>query len=155
MSERTRSGDGISPNSLPNAVSALVQFMQERGYRDDECVGTHFRVGYYRAISHHVTELQKEKRPGAYIRNRKALLKQWRALVMQLDRSAAAQNASETPFQSALRALFAGVAIKTTALRTGVPLATIKRWMAGGLPQRTTLRHVQRPEHHFGQVPAH
>jgi hypothetical protein len=78
MSERSQSGEFMTPGSLPNAVSALTKFMAERGFTDHDCVGTQMRAGYTQHVSAHVTALRTEGRAGEYIRNRKSLLKIWR-----------------------------------------------------------------------------
>lgn len=154
MSERSHAGHNISAKSLPNALSALAQFMHERGCTDDQPIGTVLRAGYYRALAAHIAALKAEQRSAEYIRNRKTLLKRWRELLLELDRAAAAQTGSETPFQRALNELFDGApALKTIAARTGVPLATLKRWRKGSLPKRKALHHVQSLERYFGQAP--
>ncbi|WP_157400060.1 MULTISPECIES: hypothetical protein [Ramlibacter] len=154
MIERSRSGDAVSASSLPNAMSALVQFMAERGFRDDSLIGTHLRASYYKQVAAHVKALREEGRPGAYIRNRKSLVKQWRALVLELDRQAAAQGGTETPLQRALRELLdGGLPLKTVASRARVPHASLKRWLRGSLPQRGKLGHLQSLERFFGQPP--
>jgi integrase len=154
MSKRSQSGDSVSPASLANALSALSQFMSERGLIDDHCVSTQMRAGYAQEINAHAKALEEQGRAGEYIRNRKALMKRWRRLVLDLDRAAAAQGGTETPFQHALRALFDRVGpVRPIADHLCVPYATVKRWLAGSLPRADAVRHIVVLERHFAQPP--
>src|SRR5262245_15661998 len=53
MTERAQAGQDVSPKSLPNTLSALAQFMRERGYADDQPVGITLRASYYKAVRGH------------------------------------------------------------------------------------------------------
>lgn len=154
MIERSRSGQGIAESSLPNAMSALKHFMQCHSCSDEHSVGSVLRASYFRNVRDHDEALAKEGRFPEYRANRKTLLKQWRRLVLDLDKAWAGAKRTESPFQHALRELLqGGLTIAMLAKGAGVPHGTLKRWLGGSVPQRGKLTYVRRLEVHCG-IPA-
>ncbi|WP_427914825.1 hypothetical protein ACPWT1_07910 [Ramlibacter sp. MMS24-I3-19] len=149
MAERARAGQGIAASSLPNAFSALKQFMQQLGCTDEHFVGSLLRAGYFRNLREHEQLLRSEGRSAEYRANRKTLLKQWRRLVLDLDKAQAGQSRTESPLQRALRELLqGGVTIEALAKGARVPHGTLKRWLGGSIPQRGKLPYVRQLETH-------
>lgn len=151
---KTQSDQSGKPaaSSLPNINSALSAFLAQQGFTEDAPVGSDLRASYHRRRAEHRQALEAAGRPSAYIRNRLALLSACRQAVIDADREAAAQQSAATPFQTALRELFAPPSRHTqkgTAKAIGMPLATLKRWLDGGQPRVSTAGYVARLERHF------
>ena len=71
--------------------------------------------------------------------------------MLALDREDAAKGGNLRPLQAAIRELFAsGASMKGTCRETGVPLATLRNWLRGSMPQATTTRHLSALERYFG-----
>lgn len=154
MKTRLQSGATVGASSAPNLFSALTGFMEERGYRDHDAVGSTLRASYKRNVTAHAEALKAQGRPKPYIANRKSLLTHWRRALIEADRASAAQLGRASPFQAALRELFAnGATMKGTSRVAGVPLPTLKRWLAGAVPNAKSVRWVPCLERHFG-IPA-
>lgn len=140
-----------SGSSRPNMLSALNIFMSERGIKDNDVIGSTLRGGYNRCVKAHVATLRAQGRPSAYVSNRKALLNQWRRELLEADRVAAIGLGRESPFQTALKEVFShGATIKGTCRTCAVPLATLRRWFAGGIPNCKSIVWVPVLERHFG-----
>lgn len=153
---RDRAGQVGMPSqaSLGNLISALRSFLRDQGIEPTEPVGSVLRVSFYKNLSNHIAKLNAEGRTASYVANRKSALGAWRKLVSLLDQEDAAVHGSETPFQSVLRSLFAsGVKVKATAKATGIPLATLRRWLAGATPRRGCESKVRRLERFFAMTP--
>jgi len=149
MTERAHAGQGFAVSSLPNALSALRHFMQQLGCTDEQFVGSVLRAGYFRNVREHEELLLSEGRSPEYRANRKTLLKQWRRLVLDLDKAHSGKERSESPFQHALRELLQGsLTIQVLAEAARVPHGTLKRWLAGSIPQRGKLSYVRQLEIH-------
>jgi hypothetical protein len=155
MTERAHAGVGtVPPTSLANALSALHQFLSERGQSENAVVGGFLRVTYFRERRAHLEALRNAGRSSAYIKNRKSLLRHWHLLVLELDRAEAAAQHTEAPFQQALNELFSqGTSGISVAKAIGISKATLARWRHGGIPRVGSLRKVQALERHFAQAP--
>ncbi len=124
--------------------------MAERGFSDDDPVGSTLRASYRRHTTEHIAQLKREGRAASYISNRKSLLAHWRRVLIDSDKASAAQMGRESPFQVSVRQLFnQGATLKGTSRNTGVPLATLKRWLAGGVPNARSARWIPCIERHF------
>jgi hypothetical protein len=149
------SGDP-SPSALSNHESALTGFLRERCIDPAETIGATLRTMSYRHVSSHLATLTANGASGAYIRNRKSSLVRWRRLLSERDAQDAKANGDYTPFEVELRRLFeAGATIKGTARAIGMPLATLKRWLAGASPTWRSIHYVERIERIFGMAPGH
>lgn len=154
MQSRLATNSGPSLASGPNVLSAFNTFMGERGYTDNDVVGSILRASYRRNVAAHIETLKAQGRPPAYISNRKYLLTHWRRALLEADQASAAHIGRESPFQTALQELFAtGATMKGTCRASGLPLPTLKRWLAGRVPNGRSLPWVPRLENHFG-IPA-
>lgn len=151
MIQRVGSSNLPSRASLPNLVSALEQFSKERGSPMDSPIGSLLRISYYKARDAHLEQLKLEGRTRSYIGNRKNLLSYWRRLILAFDREHA--KGQETQLQSALKELIdGGLHIRRLAREAGVPLATLRSWLAGTRPQRKSVTHLQKIERYAGMV---
>jgi integrase len=156
MRHRLGEPDMPKPKAYPNLVSALQTMMKERAYSDTSLVGSELRFGFYKMRDEHLARLENRLPAPTkdYIANRKSLLKTWHLFVLLLDREAAARDGGASPLQIALRSLFAhGVPVKPTAIKTGVPLASLKRWLAGARPRVGCERLLTRLERFFRMSP--
>jgi hypothetical protein len=153
-SARLKAGSSLSPTSGPNLHSALNGFIVERGYLESEVIGSILRASYRRNLQAHVDTLKSEQRSSAYIANRKSLLGYWRRTLIEADQASAAQAGTSSPFQSAIKELFAqGATLRGTVRATGLPLATLKRWLSGATPNGRSASWVPRLENHFALPP--
>lgn len=144
------SGAGPAASSQPNLLSALGSFLAERGFRDDDVIGSDLRASYARNLRSHLNSLQVQGRSAAYISNRKSLLLQWRKCLLEADRAAAIREGRQSPLQLALLDLMsAGWTAKGTSRATGIPLATLKRWRTGSSPNAKSAKWLPRLENHF------
>lgn len=151
METRLRDSTNQPSGSSANIMSALNGFLAERGYRETDSVGSILRSSYKDNVKAHAEALRAQGRPPQYIANRKSLLAHWRRAITEADRASAARIGRASPFQAAVRDLFArGATMKGTARTTGVPLATIKRWLEGAVPNAKSAKWVPRLERHFG-----
>ena len=151
MVERVGQPGAPAASALQNLRSALLALLSERGLDPTTPVGSTLRISFHRVIEQHVRVLRSEQRPAAYIANRKSLLKQWRELVLRLDREDASGRGEASPLQAALQQIFAeGASIKGTARVLGIPLASLRRWLRGATPQRGSERYFRRLERFFG-----
>jgi hypothetical protein len=154
MSARLRAGTTLSEASGPNLLSALTGFMSERGYSEQEVIGSILRASYRRNLQAHVETLKAKNRTSAYIANRKFLLGHWRRALIEADLASAAQAGGSSPFQTALNELFSqGATRKGTCRATGLPLPTLKRWLSGAIPNARSSTWVPRLENHFALPP--
>ncbi len=80
--QRLASGIGPSSASASNLTSALGAFMAERGFSDDDPVGSTLRASYRRHTTEHIAQLKREGRAASYISNRKSLLAHWRRVLI-------------------------------------------------------------------------
>jgi len=154
--QRFASGDaGLSASSLPNLLSALEGFMAERGFSERDAIGPALRSMYHRHRNEHIEQLRRDGRSGPYISNRRSLLGHWRKAVVEADRQSATHSGGETPFQAALRQTLslAGASLKGTAREVGIPLATLRRWVAGAAPNAASARWVPVLERRFALTP--
>jgi len=151
--ERISRGDGPSPSSLPNLTSALKAFLHQQKLSMDTPVGSTLRASFYKNLNSHVAALKAEGRSNDYVSNRKGLLGQWRSCVILFDRACAAEHKTAAPFQIGIQDVLSNVpSQKGLARDSGVPLATLKRWGAGGLPNAASIGHVSRLERHLALV---
>lgn len=151
MKQRLARGTGLSVSSDPNLQSALNGFLRERNMTDDSVIGSVLRSTYYDNLKAHLTALKAEGRSPSYIANRRHLLAQWRSTVIECDRHCAVQLKQAAPFQRALLDIFeANITRKGLARATGLPLATLKRWLDGRLPNARSAVFVPRIETFLG-----
>jgi len=151
MTERVGQPGMPASSALQNLRSALSALLSERGLNPGTPVGSTLRVSFRRVLDQHVGTMRTHQRSASYIANRKSLLKQWRDLVLMLDRDEATRSGSASPLQMALKAIFAqGANLKGTARQLGIPLASLRRWRAGATPQRGSARYFHRLERFFG-----
>lgn len=122
-----------------NAVSALTMFLQERQMASADTVGSTLRLSFYQERDAHLATL-RPRRSNEYIKNRSSLLGRWHRFVLNLDQEAATLDRAPTPLQQALKAALVGRKIKTVTRLADVPLATLRRWIAGATP-RSGLDH--------------
>lgn len=150
---RVNRGDGPSASSLPNLTSALKAFLHQQKLSMGSPVASTLRASFYKNLHSHVEALKAEGRSNDYISNRKGLLGQWRSCVILFDQACAAELKTATPFQIGIQDVFSKVpSQKGLARDSGVPLATLKRWSVGGLPNGTSIGHVTKLERHLGLV---
>lgn len=161
---RERAGQAGLPTraSLPNYETALRHFAEERGLKPDEPIGGLLRLGYPKALAAHTAALSARKVDLRVIANRRSSLKVWRKLVNALDRESAAMAGSKPPFAAALTRLIeecrtpdgAPVSVRKIATQAGVPIATLRRWIAGVHPKgRHVVMYIKRLERLFGLAP--
>jgi hypothetical protein len=156
MRKQTESSGDPSTSALSNHESALTGFLRERCIDPAETIGATLRTMSYRHVSSHLATLVANGASGAYIRNRKSSLVRWRRLLSERDAQDAKANGDYTPFEVELRRLFeAGATIKGTARAIGMPLATLKRWLAGAAPTCRSIHYIERIERVFGMAPSH
>ena len=138
---------GIASSSFPNMVSALNAFMAECRFTDLTVIGSTLRASFYKTRDKHLEGLRAQGRPTAFVSNRKSLLGKWRAALVEADRRNSAARSEESPFQAALKALLAEKgSIKGTARNAYVPLATLRRWLSGAIPNGRSIVMVPRIE---------
>ena len=161
---RERAGQPGLPTeaSLPNFVTALRHFVEERGLKPDTPIGGLLRLGYPKALAAHVSTLSSRKVDARVIANRRSALKKWRKLVYTLDRESAAMAGSKSPFSAALTRLVedcrtpvgAPISIKAIAAKTQVPFATLRGWILGARPKgQNYVKYIKRLERFFGLAP--
>ncbi len=144
------SGNGPPPSSRPNLLSALNGFIAERGFRDADVIGTDLRASYARNIQGHAAALHAQARSASYVSNRKSLLAQWRRCLLEADRATCLRERRQSPLQTALADMMSdGRTAKGTSRATGIPLATLKRWLKGANPNGTSLKWLPRLERYF------
>lgn len=145
---------GQPPQSLSNSLSALRAFMTDLGFNSDSPIGSNLRVSYYRRITEHLTNLREKGHSTRYIANRKNLLGHWHSLILELDRQSAADLGTLLPFQKALKELTATAPSQMQLAKdAGIPIATLKRWLAGANPQKKAVPMLRRLEGYFGLQP--
>lgn len=149
------SADDKTPETVkPNIRSALNGFMSERGFKDTDVVGSTLRASYYRSRDLHLAALLEQGRPREYLANRQRLLAYVRRVLLDADRVAAAKAGARAPFHDAIQRLFAeGAPVKPTARACHVPLATLRRWMNGHVPNVRSAQWIPRLERHFALPP--
>jgi integrase len=133
----------VSESSIPNMKSALDAFIKEQGFTDTTVIGSTLRASYYKARDKHLAALRARGQPGHYVSNRRVLLGKWRAALLELDRRSTVARNELSPFQSALKELVAqSRGVKGTARACGMPLATLRRWLSGAVPNGRSIRWV-------------
>lgn len=154
MKARLESRPSVSSASHANLFSALNGFLAERGQCDDSVIGQTLRSSYYRNVASHVDSLKSQSRSRTYIANRKTLLARWRRVVLEADRASAAQFGRVSPFQTGLRELVEQApSRKAVARASGIPFATLSRWLDGSAPNTRSAKWVPHLERYFGLVP--
>ena len=162
MRERAGQPGLPTPASLPNYETALRHFAEERGLKPDDSIGGLLRLGYPKALEAHTAALSARKVDLRVIANRRSALKAWRKLVNALDRESAAMAGAKAPFSAALTRLMEEcrtpggeqISIRAIALQAGVPIATLRRWIAGVHPKgRHVVMYTKRLERFFGLAP--
>lgn len=142
---------GLPTQDLSNLKSAMRAFMADHGFTSATPVGSNLRTSYYRRLGEHVETLVQEGRSSRYIANRKNLLRRWHSLINLIDRQSASDSGTLSPFQRLIKELVATAPNqKRLAIDSGVPLATLKRWMSGATPQKNANSKLRRLEHYFG-----
>jgi len=142
---------GISSSSIDNILSALRRFMAAHGVADNSVIGATLRGTYYKARDKHLEQLRAEGRSAEYVGNRKLWLSKCRAVLCEADRRSSAARSELSPFQIALKELIGQRGtIKGTAREAGVPLATLRRWLDGAVPNAATSHLVVRLEILYG-----
>lgn len=139
--------------SLTNVQSAVMQFAFDIGKGPSSPVGSDLRADFHVRRAAHRKSLEEAKRPKAYIRNRLAALATARRALLQNDLDTACAARQRLPFEIALHEAFSGVdqqAKKTACRASGLPLATLKRWMAGAQPNQRSAKHVPELERFLG-----
>jgi integrase len=153
MKERAVKLGLASESSLPNLATALSGFMRHQALGPGNLVGSALRVSFFKNLKRYLGHLKDEKRPVAYLANRKSSLNTWRKLVTILDREHAVTTNSPSPLQAALQEVFAaGLKIRPTARELGVPLATLKRLIRGGRATRRSVIYLERLERFIGMA---
>lgn len=149
--QRVERGDGPAISSLPNLLSALRAFVQQQNLTAASPVGSALRASFYKVLRQHTDTLECDGRSKEYIANRRILLGQWRSCVIAYDRACSIMYKQPHPFQIALQDIVAkGVTRKGLARSSGVPLATLKRWLEGALPNAASIKYVPRLEGMLG-----
>ena len=162
MSSRTLTFDGLmglfldkvgkpggpSAGTVSNMTGALRAFVEDRGRRMDQAVGTTFRISYQEEVRTHLKALARVGRPPSYIANRKSLLKTWYQLFNSYARLDAALRREPSPLAVELRALIqqSGKSQVQVSEESKVPLGSLKRWLTGTTPQRKTEIYFRRLE---------
>lgn len=155
QNQRIKRGTGPAVSSLPNLQSALSSFLSERQLTPESAIGSILRASYYKHLQAHAQALRNAGRTSAYISNRKSLLAQWRKCVIDYDRHCALELGQAHPFQQAVQDIIAKVpSRKALARNSGIPLATLKRWERGALPNASSVNHVVKLERLLGVATA-
>lgn len=154
MQQKLARGEGVSVSSGPNLASALTSFLRERRIPPESAVGSVFRASFYDHIRAHVAAMRSEGRSNAYIANRRSLLALWRRCVIEQDRHCAVRLHQATPFQQALLDVVSkNFTRKGLAKASGMPLATLRRWLDGRLPNARSAHYIPRLERLIGLTP--
>lgn len=146
LAERAGQPGSPSKTSLPNCVSALNGFLQERGLTDTVPVGSTLRKGFAAARDGHLHVLFTAGRSINYVANRRYYLGAWHLLVRMLDHEGAALDGTWTPLQQALRELTAGRKASKLAREIALPIRTLQSWIAGCIPRPGNERYLVRLE---------
>lgn len=153
-SRHAEPGEGFSPQSLPNAVSALRGFVNEQGLSLDRPIGPALRAQFNERLSVHLSTLRAGSQSSRSAANRGSLLRRWRRVLLRLDRTLNARLGRQSPLQQALSELFAsGRAVRPTAHAAGVPHATLKRWLAGHRPNARSIPGLAKLERYLALPP--
>ena len=151
QTQRIKRGDGVAASSLPNLKSALGAFLQERNLTGESPVGSVFRASYYKHLRSHAEALHNTGRTKDYISNRRSLLRQWRKCVIDFDLYTAVELKKAHPFQQAIQDIVGQASSKKgLARQSGIPLATLKRWLHGAIPNGRSFRQVNKFELFLG-----
>ena len=134
-----------------NALSAMTEFLRERGIATTEIVGSTLRLSFYRERDEHLATL-RARRSTAYINNRRSLLGYWRQLIRALDHEGATHDGTTTPLQQVLRTFMEERKLKPTAKLAGMSPATLARWLKGALPRPGMDHYLTRLEV-IGELP--
>jgi integrase len=154
QTQRITRGDGPASSAFPNLKSALSAFLQERNISFESPVGSVFRASYYIHLRGHVKTLQENNRTREYISNRRSLLAQWRKCIIDFDKYTAIEAKRAHPFQQAIMDIVAQApSQRGLARKSGIPLATLKRWLAGAFPNGQSFRQVAKLEMFLGLEP--
>ena len=132
--------------SLANVQSALSGFLEERGLNDSSVVGVTLRSGFNEACESHIAALRTLDRSSQFCRNRRHYLRPWALLINILDHECACIAGVTTPLQDALRAAMRGRKVSSTARGIGLPSATFRGWLAGGVPRPGKTHFLRRLE---------
>lgn len=147
QTQRIKRGDGPAAASLPNLKSALNAFLEERKLNVESPVSSVFRASYYNHLRGHVESLKHDNRTREYISNRRSLLAQWRKCVIDFDQYTAVELKKAHPFQQAILDIVAQVpSQKGLARQSGIPFATLNRWVNGAMPNGRSFKQVAKLE---------
>ena len=142
--------------SMSNLNTALNQYLGDLAIPADAVVGVEFRTSYYKLTDRHLANLRLAGRSEQSIRDRKSLLKKWRAFFVQMDKEQSASDRTQSPFLDALlEALPKGVSLRLLAEQTGIPRGTLNRWRAGVLPRAQSVPALRRLERYLALAPGH
>ena len=142
----------LQPASWANLVSALTEFLRERGIASSDAVGSTLRADYGQELLAHLATLRKSRSRG-YIKNRRALLAHWHRLIRDLDHEGATVDGTETPIQAALQLFMRGRRYTTTARLVGMSSNVLENWVKrGSVPKPTAIHFLTRIEE-LGALP--
>jgi len=143
------SGALPSISSHANLESALTGFLQERQIPWDQEIRATLRDHFAETLGAHLNVLREQGRPTSFLKNRKHLLTRWRKILRALDHDRAAVTGQLTPLQEVLKKLVGGNSVRKVATATGVPVASLRRWLDGQVPQRGKLFYLSRLADYF------
>jgi hypothetical protein len=138
-----------SPTSNANLESALRSFLEERQIDWDEEIRRTLRSEFTHTVRAHINALRGQERNPSYIKNRKHLLTRWHKILRALDHDRASVIGNLTPLQEALKKLIGSTSVRSVAIAAHIPVASLRRWIDGQIPQRSKVFYLSRLEEHF------
>jgi hypothetical protein len=153
MQERLGQARLPKASSFPNSLSALNEFLRERGIEPGHVIGQTLRANFHKELSGHVASLHKALRQAGYIKTRKWLLGAWYRLMRTLDHEGAKEDRVPTPLQIRLRNLMNGRRYHTVARRAGTTGNILARWCNGVTPRPASNKILADLEQFFDLEP--
>jgi hypothetical protein len=154
LTEQAGQPEMPAPESIPNYVSALSDFLADSGCGWQDEVGALLRTAFINARNGHAARLVAAGRVKSYVKNRTACLNGWNKFLLALDYEGASITGDLNPLQETLKPLLAGKRLRRIAREIGVSRDTLKSWVdRGRIPQARHDVPLERLEMHLDLEP--
>jgi len=148
-----------------NAVSALNEFLLERGITSQDVIGATLRDDFDHKLHEHCETLREIERPRHYVKARRWLITMWHRLIRDCDRQGAKEDGVPSPIATALKTFFDDYKMKPgsrgkpyseVGKACGINPKVLARWANGfDAPRPQSATKLAKIEVHSNLRPGH